>query len=198
MQFHALLRLPGYTRWLAGCDWRPAYLWHARYLALLSGAAPSRRWILKAPGHMHGIEALLERYPQAQFVQLHREPEACVPSMASLYASLRATTRQTVDAAEIGKHVCDEWCEGLRRVREVRTRRGVDERFLDVDYTELVARPLDTAAAICEFAGVTFDPLRSTPLRSYLEKNRSSGRHHYTLEQFGLEAADIKRAFAAD
>ncbi len=198
MQFHAFLRLPRYTRWLADCDWRPAYLWHARYLALLAATGPARRWVLKAPGHMHGIEALLERYPQAVFVQLHREPEACVPSMASLYASLRATTRQAVDAAEIGEHICVEWWEGLRRVRAARARDAVDERFLDVDFARLVAEPLATAETICDFAGVPFDAARVAPLQAYLERSRSSARHRYTLEQFGLDAADIRRAFEPD
>ena len=198
MQLHALLRLPRYTRWLAACDWQPAYLWHARYLALLGATGPGRRWLLKAPGHMHGIEALLDRYPGAQFVQLHREAEACIPSMASLYAALRATTRQRVDAADIGRHICTEWCEGLKRVRAARQRPEVNDRFLDVSYADLVAQPLETAATICAFADVSFDSDQAKPLREYLRRNRKSGRHRYTLEQFDLDAEAIRQAFAAD
>ncbi len=193
MQFHALLHLPEYSRWLAGCDWRPAYRWHARYLSLLGLA--QTRWVLKAPGHMHGIDALLEQYPEALFVQLHRDPRLCVPSMASLYATLRQTTRDVVDRAEIGRHICREWSDGLERIARARADKHVDARFLDIQYADLVKDPVGRVSQICEFADAPLDNTSVARMRAFLERNRVRKGHQYSLEQFGLDAAAVDAAF---
>ena len=138
MQFHAIHRVDAYHEWLGQCDWSPAYLWHDRYLRVLSDQSkPSERWLLKAPGHMLGIEALRAQYPDAKFIQLHRHPREVIPSMASLYASLRSGSSNQVDFLQLGESLLEEWRVGLNRVLSLRrSEQTFDSSSLDLNYRD--------------------------------------------------------------
>ena len=84
VSFECLMPLEGYSRWLADVDWRPAYRRHRRNLQLIGAGEPERRWVLKNPSHLFAAEALLEVYPDAVFVQTHRDPRRSMASMCSL------------------------------------------------------------------------------------------------------------------
>ena len=198
MQFHAIHKVDRYHNWLRDCDWGPAYLWHEKYLGLLSYGVKRRRWLLKAPGHMLGISALLERYPDAKFVQLHRHPTEVIPSMASLYASLRSGSSGVIEFYELGRSLLEEWRLGLKRVLELRKSDALIEgRFLDVNYKEATTDPLGVAKDITRFLGLSYDEATRLKMEDYLKDNPKGkhGSHRYDLSFFGLEDRDITQAF---
>ena len=86
--FFGLLRVPGFVDWYRGCDFRPGYDYHRLCLQLLQSRAPGR-WSLKAPGHLHALDALTAVYPDARLIVTHRDPLGVVPSAASLSATSR-------------------------------------------------------------------------------------------------------------
>jgi hypothetical protein len=211
MQFHAAHRLNAYHEWLETCDWIPAYTIHKQYLAWLQYIDQSweeqleaqsngraRRWILKAPGHLLALDALIATYPDATFIQLHRNPAEVIPSMASLFAHLRAPFSKSLDLAEIGEHVSNQWAIGLETTSSLREQNpALNKQFIDVDYSALVSSPLNTANKILSFTGVNADDATDEIMREYLRchpKNKN-GTHHYTLEQFGLNLAQLNERF---
>ena len=199
MQFHAIHRVDAYHEWLSNCDWKPAYHWHERYLRILARENPGRRWLLKAPGHMLGMSALCEQYPDAKFIQLHRRPSEVIPSMASLYASLRTGSSNRVDFEELGKSLVEEWRVGLTRVLDLRGSDSmVDQSCLDIDYQEMTGDPLTVVEKIIEFLELPLDPDTRFKMREYLLRNRKGrhGSHRYSPEFFGLSVEGIDNAFA--
>jgi hypothetical protein len=59
MLYHTTNRVPTYQRWLDGADLRPVYRAHRRWLQYLQWRCPGERWVLKSPGHLWAIDALL-------------------------------------------------------------------------------------------------------------------------------------------
>jgi hypothetical protein len=199
MQFHVAHRLPSYNAWLRDCDWLPAYRFHKRYLQWLQHGESPRRWVLKAPGHMLGLDALTQVYPDALFVQLHRDPCQVMPSMASLTLHLRRPFSRRVDLEEIGRDVTEQWLAGITKTLEARRRdEELDARFLDVHYRELVRSPAETLRRIDRFCGLGFDEPACDIVGPYLDSHPKGrhGRHSYTLEQFGLDAERLTEQFA--
>ena len=200
MQFHAIHRVDAYHEWLGQCDWSPAYLWHDRYLRILGNSfSRDKRWLLKAPGHMLGIEALRRQYPDAKFVQLHRHPREVIPSMASLYASLRSGSSDEVDFHQLGESLLEEWRVGLNRVLSLRRAEpNVDANSLDLNYRDIVGSPLEAVEEILSFLELPLDDESRLRMTRYLTNNRKGkhGKHNYDLSLFGLTDRNIDLAFA--
>ena len=193
--------VPGYVQFLTTSDMRPAYEDHRRWLRALldrrrrsEGQVP--RLALRDPFHMWHTQALLEVYPDATIIQLHREPAEVVPSFASLCATL-----QSVDAdaprrpAEIGRFCLFILSHGLRALEQARQQAG--DRYIDLSYRELVAAPgavLRDLGARLGFDG-SGDAVEQAG--EWLQESRAykAGRHNYCLDDFGLVPEIIEEYF---
>ena len=199
MQFHAVHDVSDYNAWLETCDWQPAYNMHMRCLQWLQFNGKDQRWVLKAPGHMLSIEALNRTYPDAKFIQLHRDPCEVIPSMASLFLHLRTPFASEVDRQAIGQDVTRQWQQGLHATMQQRAAdTGLDSRFLDISYRDLVSDPLARMQEISAFCGLNEDEATTQLFADYLAQNPKGrhGAHRYSLEQFGLTRALLEWAFA--
>ncbi len=91
MIFPTQYRVPSYGRWLLHeADMGSAYRWHRIFLQHLQSHHPGERWVLKSPGHIWCLDALLAEYPNALLVQTHRDPLRIIASIGSLVARLRS------------------------------------------------------------------------------------------------------------
>ena len=198
---YAFCSIPGWERWREQQDPMPAYRLLDRLLRFLQWQKRRRgehalRWILKTPYHLMHMDALLATFPSARVVWTHRDPAQCVPSFASLIETLRAASSDRVDPIEAGRQWCDLFARGIERSLDARA--SCEERFLDVDYRELVADPLAQVARIYAFAGLSLpDEVRARMLR-WAEENARDKRpvHRYTLERFGYTEEGLRESFA--
>jgi hypothetical protein len=192
-QFETSHHVPSYQLWLEASDLRPSYEEHRRFLQHLQWHCRADRWVLKAPAHLYGFDAIFSVYPDARVVLTHREPLEVVASMASLHAVLRSTFSDGVDPVAVGAEVTQRWAEGMRRALEVRDSGRVDERqFLDVHYVDLVRDPIGTVKRIYAHYDMPFTEVAEQRMRRVLAENPKDkhGRHVYSLEQFGLDAEE--------
>ena len=91
MIFPTQYDVPEYNRWLLHeADMSSAYRWHHIYLQHLQSRHAGDRWLLKSPGHMWSLGALLDEYPDALIVQTHRDPVRVIASISALVALLRS------------------------------------------------------------------------------------------------------------
>src|SRR5215469_3914217 len=81
--------VPSYRAWLEQQHLGPAYSFHKRFLQYLQSGWAPERWVLKAPSHLFGLDALLATYPDACIVQAHRDPLAVLGSVTSFVVALR-------------------------------------------------------------------------------------------------------------
>ena len=197
-RFHTTYRLPTYQAWLKTQDVRPAYAYHRRFLQHLQWRTPAERWVLKAPAHFYALESLFAVYPDALVVQTHRDPRTVLASVASLTLTLQSAFAEPLDLEEIGQEVVQSWTEGLARAMRVRQTGAVPaERFVDVRYHELLADPIGTIRRVYTHFGLPLTAEAERRLRGHLAGNpqHKHGRHAYSLEAFGLDAASLDPYF---
>lgn len=187
---------PAYSRWLDHADHRATYQHHRRILQTLQRCYPAPRWLLKSPDHLAGLEALLEAYPDACLIQLHRDPVQAVSSWASLNAAFRGIWSEQIDAAGLGAQVLERLATDMDASIEAR-RRLPAERFLDIQYRDLIADPLGQVERIHAHFGLAFPQSTQARVERFLHGDRDKKRSHaYAPEHFGLTAEGIRERFA--
>lgn len=118
------------------------------YLAKISAMHPGKRLILKSPANSARVARLMEQFPGAKFVHIHRNPSEVFTSARRLYARmLPLVALQNYDASKIDAHIIRSYELVMDRLREEfpRVPRG---QACTVRYDDLVARPLETVKNI--------------------------------------------------
>jgi hypothetical protein len=195
--WETIANVPAYGTWLLAADQRAAYAYHHDVLQLLQSRAPGR-WSLKSPHHGLALDALLAQYPDARLVVTHRDPVPVVASLCSLVRSLSGTFTDVDHTAYIAAHWVDVADAIVTRTVDARTRHP-EAAFLDVDYENLIARPMDVVRAIYAFDDTELTPAVETLMQAYLDDNAQGkhGRHAYALDEFGLDPDAIRERLAA-
>ena len=198
-QFQTMYDVPSYETWLEQQDLHDSYLWHRRFLQHLQWRWPERRWVLKAPAHLFGLEALLAAYPDAGIVLTHRAPLEVVGSLASLTVALRSTFSDDVDPVAVGEEMTERWSRALFGALALRDAGRIpSDRVADVLYPELMCDPIGVVRAIYARFDTELTPEAEARMRAFLARNpkNKSGKHSYTLEEFGLDAGRETARFA--
>jgi Sulfotransferase family len=189
-QFSSTFHVPSYQEWLVRQDLRPAYRYHRRFLQQLGWRCPADRWVLKAPPHLPGLDALFAVYPDARVVMTHRDPLEVLGSITSLHAVLRRTFSDAVDPKLVGPEVSEMLLGDIERGMEAR-RRGCAPatQFFDVRYEEVLGDPLGVARRIYDYFGLPLAREAEEAMTHYLARSPKDrfGTHLYSLEEFGLD-----------
>ena len=200
LRFEMCFDVSGYQEWLKHQDMRPAYGFHRRFLQHLQSRRPGGRWVLKSPGHLGPIDALLAEYPDALIVQTHRDPLRVIPSVASLEYTMRCMASDAIDPAVLGDQQLRLWSQLLEQGMAARSRRPEHAaNFSDLHFREIVADPIGCVRRIYAGFDLAFTPAAEERMRAYLvaHPRYEHGEHHYSLEMFGLQAEAVSRAFKA-
>ncbi|MEM7143056.1 MAG: sulfotransferase [Actinomycetota bacterium] len=195
LQFNAMFNLPGYADFVMATDHVDTYRYHRKVIQVLASRHPGR-WILKTPHHALAVDALAEVYPDARFVWTHRDPGTCIASTASISNGLGTTFSDADHRASAGELWMRILSEMLDRLADARTRHA--DRFIDVDYRDLVADPVGTARSLYDTIGVAFSEETEARMRAHVGEHKQHrwGRHEYTFEDFGLDAAALAERHA--
>jgi sulfotransferase family protein len=192
-------RVPTYAGWLDSADHRPVYGAHRRWLQYLQWKAPARRWVLKSPGHLWTLDALLAIYPDARIVQTHRDPLCVVASLVSLVCTLRGVASDDVDPIEVAAEWSPRLARGLARTMEVRARGLLpSERVIDVQFAEFGCDEIGMVRRIYAHFGSVLSPEAEARMRGYLAQHgvERRGRHRYTLALGGLDERTERARYA--
>lgn len=195
--------VPSYTAWLDQQDQRPVYTQLKKMLQFLQwqkqqrGEASGQRWLLKAPQHLHTVDILLSVFPQAQVILTHREPAQTIPSMASMAYTLWHIYSDSPDAQSAGTQWNARMARGIRHTMQVRDR-GYEPQFMDIHFSDTVAKPMEVLERIYAFAGMPFTPQAREGAEQWIRSNGREKRasHDYSLERFGLSEAQMEADYA--
>jgi hypothetical protein len=194
--------VPSYLGWMNEQDLTPAYEYLERMLKILQWqkkerGEPGERWVLKTPQHLGFIEPLCRIFPDARIVQTHRDPLAAVPSAASMYSTLWKIDSDTVDLGAAGRQCRDRLALDLERCLAFRARQPAD-RFCDVFFDDMTRDATTGLERIYAWLGTPFLPETRRGIESWLVRNAREKRppHHYSLETFELDEADLLERFA--
>ncbi|MBK8309218.1 MAG: sulfotransferase [Gammaproteobacteria bacterium] len=189
--------LPTYDRWWWGRDETPSYRRYADNLRLIGADSPDQRWLLKNPGHITHLDALLTVFPDACIIQTHRDPAACIPSLCGVIWPARCFFHgREVDAHEVGPRELEFWAWSAERAEQVRRRQP--ERFFDVRFADFQRQPMAVVDAIFRHFSLELSPQAEQQMKQWLAANprHKHGRHEYSAEQYGLSTSGIHERFA--
>lgn len=185
--FTVLANLPNYNVWADKQDKIPAYRYYRQMLQLLQSHRSGDHWVLKSPDHMKRLDALLDVFPDANLVQIHRDPLKVLPSNCSLISISRGICSKQVDLHAIGNYCIQESKKYFEQDKMVRN--SIDPAQLcDLNYKDLVADPVGAVRGIYNYFGYHYDKQMDDHIKKWLKENRKhkKGVHRYSLEQFGL------------
>ncbi|MGB5749319.1 MAG: sulfotransferase [Desulfobacterales bacterium] len=183
--------------WLLDRDIGPGYRFYEYQLKLLNWLRPGRRWVLKWPYHLWHLDGLLEVFPDATVIHIHRDPREAIPSVCSLAALAREPFCERIDNAALGQFWTDYNAVGWERGLASRAKAGPGQ-IIDVGYADLLTDPSAVIQRILDAADLEPDDpwLNSLPSGRTKKQDKNGERHQYTLSQFGLDADNIRRRFA--
>lgn len=198
--YGAMWHVPDYGAYGAAADMSAVFRVHKEVLQHLQYGSDAKRWVLKAPTHMFHLPTLVETYPDAVFIQTHRDPGRIIPSLAKLFGALRCLYSDDpakADIASAAQAQLETWARGLEAMAEFRRRPGMDARFVDVDYKALLDRPLETLQRVYAALDLPLPDAAAARMRDWLATNvqHRHGAHAYSLAECGLTDAQIERRF---
>jgi len=193
--------VPGYACWLTENDRVQCYRDLRQILQSLQWQDPGRagaKWVLKTPGHLLALDAVIEVFPEAKIVMTHRDPVATVPSYCSMEHSLYQMVSDSVDPASVAAFWVPRLAELLDRFMAVRGQVG-GQNFIDVRYADLLGDPIGEGTRVLEAAGIAVTDAVRAGMAEWIEANKREDRapHKYALEDFGLVRSDVEQRFAA-
>lgn len=193
--------IPSFHDWIKQQDLRAAYAYQKKLLQLLQWQKGQRgvtaeRWLLKTPMHLGYVDIIVELYPDAQFVQTHRDPTQTLPSYASMIHNLWLGVSDSSDPVEAGRQTSDTMHKDLYRCMAARDKLG-NAKFFDVDFRETVSDPVGLVGRIYAHFGMPMTDLAKQQIQTYMDNNPREKRpaHNYTLEQFGFTDEGVKARF---
>ena len=199
LRFDTTHRVPGYFDWLERYGHQDAFAFHRRFLQYLQNGAASR-WVLKCPDHTFSLDAILQTYPDARFIVVHRDPIAVLSSVAHLTEVLRKPFLKNIDAAEIGAQVTSRWTEGANLLLDFDRRPDVaPERKMHLHYHELTGTPLTTIKRIYAHFGLTLCPEALAAISHRITSRPRGGyasHKPYSLERFKVSPPSLQVQFA--
>jgi hypothetical protein len=154
------------------------------------------RWLLKSPAHLWHLGELLTEYPDAVVIQTHRDPLKVIASVSALAAHLRQMASDSPSLAAAAAQYEHDIFDGLDRSLEAR-RSGLlaPEQVVDVQFTDFVADPFATIAALYDQLGLDLSAEAEANMRTFLASNPGDGGgggSRYRWADTGLDAAALR------
>ena len=195
--WEAVANVPSYGKWLHDADQHSAYEHHRHVLQVLQHGGVRGRWTLKSPHHALALQPLVDVYPDAQLVLLHRDPAKLCASVCSLIATLSGTFTDADHRSYIAEHWTAILETSIERIAVFRAARP-DVAVVDVQYTDLVRDPAGTMSAIYRATGADLDPAAARRIEAHVAANPKGkfGAHRYDLADFGLSVGEVRERFA--
>jgi len=191
--------IPSYADWFAHCDMEPTYRYEKRVLKLLQWKTPQKRWRLKSPTHTLFLEAYEKVFPEARFVQTHRDVSKVLPSVSDLYFTMLQTGNPDTDPSYVGELNMEQWGLALDRCLAFRSDPARDRRFFDIGFTQFQSDPVCAIRELYRWLG---DDLPETIVERMLAWRADNpkdkhGRHEYDGADFGITEDALDSRFGS-
>lgn len=199
-QFNVQYRVGGYVDWLLAQDATIAYRHYRRQLQLIHHHRPyGKRFVLKDPTHTFFVDPILEVFPDARFVFIHRDPAETLSSICSLHAYTRSVFSSDVDAHAIGAELSDSYMVRLLESAVATVDHLPAGRVAHVRAPDLSQDPVGTIAEAYGVLGMELGDEARIAMHGYMRGKRAQAntRHVHNAEGFGLEPDAIRERFAS-
>ncbi|TAM68263.1 sulfotransferase [Mycobacterium sp.] len=197
--FSALAYTPSYFDWVHAQDWQSPYEYLKKllqYLQWQNGTA-GRPVLLKGPFHTPYIDIIARVFPDAKFVQIHRDPVTCAASLGKVAWMLQGIAHGTATKHEYGRLLEDYLVRSLVGNLAPREQLASDQ-ITDFYYEDVVADAPALAEKIFQFWGQPLTDADRAAIRDWEATNRQHkyGRFEYSLEEMGVNRVRMETELA--
>jgi hypothetical protein len=198
MIYQVQFYVPSYDRWVMECDMKSALKWHRRFLQVLQWKAPGKRWALKSPQHMWHLEHIHREYPDALFVQTHRDPVKTVISMSNLAATLQSLGSDKADLPRIAAYYAEALAVGYNNTVAYRKSGKLpEEQVVDLYFRDFMADQVGTVRRAYQHFNMDLPAQAAGAMQSFLDDNPADkfGKHLYELTDTGMDEDYLRGLF---
>jgi hypothetical protein len=175
----------------------PVYAWQKRFLQYLQVGGPARRWVLKAPDHVYCLKELFSIFPDAVIIQTHRNPLEVLRSsiqLTQVLYNLFAWPGDREQLAEREAMLLARAMEEFIRFRD--THPEMAGRFIDLNYSDLVADPLAAVRRVYKQLNLVLTEEAAQRMRRLISQRSRYRKHNPTLTEFGVDVLREARRFS--
>ena len=198
MIYQTQFDVTSYDRWMLEHDMKSALRWHRRFLQVLQWKAPGARWALKSPQHLWHIQHVHREYPDALFVQTHRDPVRVLVSISSLVATLRRLSSDDVSLPRVAEYYAHALARGYdNTVAYRRAGRLPESQVVDLYFQDFVHDQVGTMRRAYEHFGLELSDAAASAMQTFLDDNPADkhGRHFYSFSDIGMDEQELRSLF---
>jgi len=170
-----------------------------KYLSVLKTASylePGKQLLLKNPVNTARIPMLLDLFPDAKFVAIHRSPYEVFPSTINLHRKiLNLTSLQDFDEELIEENVLATYEEVMRSyltdIEQIPS-----GNLVEVAYGDLDERPLETVRGIYDQLGLPGWKAASSPVQDYIDSQRDYRKNGFRITDRSASIIENRWRFA--
>ncbi len=174
-------------------QWIDAYLKVLRKVTLACGG---KRLAVKNCAHTARIRTLLELFPDAKFVHIHRDPyEVFLSTLHMRRTVLPRSQLQEIEPDRIEAHVLRFYDRLMRRFLDERSLIP-DGNFVEIRFDDLEASPLDQLRRVYDKLGLPGFAAAEPAFRSYLDSVADYRKNAYELDGDAIEKVNAHWPYA--
>jgi len=192
-----MARIPSYDSYLKEADHSSVFLWHSRFLQVLESFDRPRKWLLKDPCHIGRLSEILAIYPDASFIQIHRDPVETIASICSLTEKTRRPFAKEVDKNEIGQKTLSHWQESLAKGEKDKSFISKD-KFINVKFDDFIEDPIGGIKKIYSGLNLNLNKETEEKMVNFANKFKKGEetKHTYALSEFGLNRESVQNTLS--
>jgi len=158
-------------------EWKRTFVFYLKKLTLKY----QKPLMLKSPQHTARIRLLLELFPHARFIHIHREPYRVFTSTVKLYATAvsRSLMQKSMSRQQTKQYIIEKYSE-MHRAYFDQVKLIPKENFIDIGFEQLEADPVKVIEHI--YNSLDLNNLESLlpHLQHEAEKNKSYKKNKYS------------------
>lgn len=196
--YHVQFNVPSYDTSIMENDMHSALKWHRQFLQVLQWKAPGKRWALKSPQHMWHLQHIHREYPNALFVQTHRDPVRVLVSISSLVATLRRLSSDNVKLPDIAAYFAPALAKGFNNTVAYRKSGMIPEsQIVDLYFKDFITDQIGTVRRAYNHFGLELSTTASNAMEKFLDDNAADkhGKHLYSFEDIGMSEQYVRELF---
>lgn len=192
LMFLAIANVPSYIYWIYRQDWEWPVAYHKKMLQFLQwqNGTQGKPMLLKGPSHTPHMDLLLKHFPDARFVQIHRDPLTCIASMGKVVWMLHRLQPiphldTLADSARMQQFVIKTFIVDSLKIRDA----DPDFPIADFYYEDVRDDAINVAQRILDFWGQPLSDDSLARMRSWDAGNAQHklGRFEYSIEEAGID-----------
>jgi len=155
-----------------------------------------KRYVSKNPSYSPKVHTLHEKFPDAKFINLVRNPLQVIPSSVSLFSNHWKTYGEPENEYDLQETIIEHskywYVYPHRYLKQLPA-----EQYIRVPYKDLVADPKGTVEKIYQQFGFEISKEYDKILQAEAEKAKHfKSKHKYSLSKMGLSKERIQREFS--